>query len=136
MQLKALFLPAIALFFPTALAVRVTYDRFYDNPSQDIESLACSGGSHGLEPLGYKTLGSLPDFPYVGGAAAVAGFNSPNCGSCWQLTYNGTSLNILVVDHASEGFNISLEAFETLTLGVLDTIDAEVQEVQRTQCGL
>ncbi|KAH9887582.1 immunomodulatory protein [Cubamyces lactineus] len=139
MQLKSFRLPAIALFLPAALAVRVSFNEFYDNASQDIEALACADGDHGFEPLGYKTLGSLPGFPNVGGAAVVAGFNSPNCGSCWQLTYNGTSINVLAVDYASEGFNISLEALDELTKGqgiLLEVIEAEVQEVQRTECGL
>ncbi|KAI0662844.1 immunomodulatory protein [Cubamyces menziesii] len=139
MHSKSFFLPVIALILPVALAVRVTYDKFYDNASQDLEALACANGQHGLEPLGYKTLGSLPSFPNVGGAAAVSGFNSPSCGSCWQLTFNGTSINVLAVDHATEGFNISFAALNALTKGQglsLDEIDAEVQEVQRAECGL
>ncbi|KAI0332892.1 Cerato-platanin [Cubamyces sp. BRFM 1775] len=139
MHLSTFFLSTITLLLPAALAVRVTYDELYDNASQDIEALTCADGSNGLETLGYTTLGSLPSFPNVGGAAAVTGFNSPNCGSCWQLTYNGTSINVLAVDHAAEGFVLSLEALNTLTNGQgleLDLVEAEVQEVQRSQCGL
>ncbi|KAI0657028.1 Cerato-platanin [Cubamyces menziesii] len=139
MKLGARFLSTITLFLPAALAVRVSYDELYDNASQDLEALTCADGPNGLETLGYTTLGSLPSFPNVAGAAAVTSFNSPNCGTCWQLTYNGKSINVLAVDHAGDGFVLSLEALDTLTNGqgyTLDVIDAEVQQVQRSQCGL
>lgn len=41
-----------------------------------MDSVACSDGANGLETKGYSTLGSLPNFPYVGGAPAVTGWNS------------------------------------------------------------
>ena len=69
---------------------------------------------------GYTTFGSLPGFPNIGGAFAVAGWDDPNCGTCWQLSYAGTgnSINILAVDHSGAGtFNIALEAMNTLTNG-------------------
>ncbi|KAH9886031.1 Asp f 13-like protein [Cubamyces lactineus] len=139
MKFSTLFLAAAPLFLPAAFAVRVAYDELYDNASQDLEALTCADGPNGLEPLGYTTLGSLPSFPNVAGAAAVTGFNSPYCGTCWQLTYNGKSINVLAVDRAGDGFVLSLEALNTLTGGqglALDVIDAEVQQVQKSQCGL
>ena len=65
---------------------------------------------------GYTTFGSLPGFSNIGGAFAVAGWNSPNCGTCWKLTYNGKSINVLAIDHSGAGtFNIALGAMNRLT---------------------
>ena len=89
--------------------------------------------------IDFPTFGSLPNFPFIGGAAAVAGFNSPECGSCWELTYNGTSINVLAIDHADSGFNIALGAFNVLTDGngvSVGRINAQAQQVDPSQCGL
>ncbi|KAI0637625.1 immunomodulatory protein [Trametes polyzona] len=140
MQFKTLSLSALALFFvPASLAVTVSYDMTYDNPAFDLGVTACSDGPNGLQTKGFTNLGSLPQFPNVGGAAAIAAWNSPNCGSCWQLTYNGKSINVLAVDHTDDGFNLSLEALNTLTDGqgeFLGRIDAQATQVAASQCGL
>ncbi|KAI0701444.1 SnodProt1 [Cerioporus squamosus] len=130
---------AFAALVSSALAVTVSYDETYDNPSGSMSDVACSDGPNGLIPKGFPNFGSLPIFPNIGGAAAIAGFDSPQCGSCWQLTYNGKSINILAIDHADDGFNIALEAMNTLTDGqavFLGRIDASVQQVDASVCGL
>ncbi|KAH9853380.1 Cerato-platanin [Lenzites betulinus] len=133
------FILALTTLVSSALAVTVSYDQTYDNKSGDLHTVACSDGPNGLLTKGFSTFGSLPHFPNIGGAAAVAGWNSPNCGSCWQLTYNGKSINVLAVDHTDAGFNIALEAMNTLTnnQGVfLGRIDATAKQVAASQCGL
>ncbi|KAG9318079.1 Cerato-platanin [Chiua virens] len=87
--------------------------------------VACSNGEYGLITTGYTTFDSLPNFPYIGGAPQVRSWNSPYCGSCWQLTYTdahgiSTSLNITAVDsgdQSHEGYNLSEEAMNYLTHG-------------------
>lgn len=65
---------------------------------------------------GYTTFGSLPGFPSIGGVPAITGWNSASCGTCWKLTYNGKSINVLGVDVAEAGtFNIALAAMNKLT---------------------
>lgn len=54
----------------------VSYDTTYDNSGLDLLTVSCSDGSNGLVTKGYPTAGSLPDFPYIGGAPAVTGYNS------------------------------------------------------------
>ncbi|KAI0781446.1 Cerato-platanin [Trametes elegans] len=138
MQFKAFALAALA-FVPAALGVTVSYDQSYDNGSGDLATVACSDGSHGLLTKGFSTFGSLPQFPNIGGAAAIGSWNSDQCGTCWQLTYNGKSINVLAIDHTDEGFNIALRAMNTLTNGQaeqLGRIDASVQQVAASQCGL
>ncbi len=61
------------------------------------------------------------------------------CGSCWQLTYQGTSINVLAIDHTDVGFNIAQTAMNTLTNGqaqFLGRIDATAVQVDRSNCGL
>ncbi|KAI0956057.1 hypothetical protein AcV7_006565 [Taiwanofungus camphoratus] len=130
--LSALFL------LPSALGVNVTYDPFFDNPNNSLSYVACSDGTNGLLTKGYTTLGSLPDFPYIGGAYAIAGWNSPSCGTCWELTYNNVSINILGIDTAA-GFNIALTAMNVLTNNAavdLGEVDAAAIQVDSSVCGL
>ncbi|KAI0822472.1 cerato-platanin-like secreted protein [Trametes gibbosa] len=118
--------------------LQVTYDTVYDKKSNSLNIVACSNGKHGLETKGYTTFGSLPN-QYLGGAQAIAGWNSPNCGSCWRVTYNGTTINVLAIDHAQSGLNIGKKGLNKLTHGhaeELGVIHAKVKEVSPSKCGL
>ena len=115
---------AAFLAIPVALtsAINVSYDSIYDNSNQSLATVACSDGSNGLLTKGYTTFGSLKNFPNIGGAPAVTGWNSPACGTCWKLTYTNpkgvsNSINILAVDSATPDFNIGVQALNTLTGG-------------------
>ncbi|KAG5640536.1 hypothetical protein DXG03_008173, partial [Asterophora parasitica] len=98
----------------------ISYDRVYDNVNRPLATVACSDGTYGLLTRGYTTFSSLPRFPFIGGAEAVTGWNSPNCGTCYQLTYTNVtsgvnrSINVLAIDRAKPGFNVALEALEAL----------------------
>jgi hypothetical protein len=136
---------SLLFFFPfLALADTVAYDRAYDVSSSSLNSVACSDGANGLESRGFTTFGSLPNFPHIGAVSAVAGWNSPNCGTCWQLTYTGAdgtnrSINVLAVDHAGAGFNIALGAMNELTNNMavqLGRIEAVSTQVPASACGL
>ena len=133
------FVLTLAALCTSAFAVTVSYDQTYDNASGSLDTVACSDGPNGLETKGYTTFGSLPHFPNIGGAAAVAGWDSPQCGTCWQLTYNGKSINVLAIDHTDAGFNIALEALNTLTNNqgtFLGRINATATQVASSVCGL
>ena len=97
--------------------MRATYDTAYDNKSGSLNSVACSNGANGLMAR-FPTFGDIPSFPFIGGAFDVV-WNSPNCGSCWNLTKmsTGVSINITAIDSAGSGFNIAQEAFERLNGG-------------------
>ena len=112
----------------------VSYDNTYDNSGNSMNIVACSNLANR-----FPTFGSLPSFPNIGGAAAIAGWNSAQCGTCWQLTYNGRNINVLAIDHAGSGFNIALGAMNTLTNGQaksLGRINASVKQVAASACGL
>lgn len=149
----------LALFTAATSAVSVSYDTGYDDSTRSLTAVTCSDGTNGLiTRYGWQTQGSVSRFPHIGGADAVDRWNSPNvsrgkeykiytniptntrqCGTCWQLTYNGRSINVLAIDHAASGFNIAKTALNDLTNGQavsLGRIDATATQVGLSNCGL
>ncbi|KAI8953346.1 EC5 protein [Xylaria longipes] len=122
------------------LADTVAYDQGYDDAGRSLTAVACSDGVNGLMTrYGWQTQGQIPRFPYIGAVAAVAGWNSAACGTCWQLKYNGRTINVLAVDHAGAGFNIALKAMNDLTNGqavALGRVDATAVQVATSACGI
>ncbi|KAG7149929.1 Protein SnodProt1 like protein [Verticillium longisporum] len=115
MQLSNLL--AIFTVATAASAASVSYDKGYDDGSRSLTA----------------------KFPYIGGAPAVSGWNSPNCGTCWELSYNGRTINVLAIDHSANGFNIALDAMNALTGGQavkLGRVDASSKQVNKSKCGL
>ncbi|KAF8329040.1 Cerato-platanin [Amanita rubescens] len=121
------------------------YDAAFDNGAASLNTVACSRGPNGLESRGFTTFSSVPTFPNIGGAYNVEGFNSPACGTCWQLTYTGPagvskSINITAVDRApANSFTLSLEALNTLTnnQGVaLGRVPITAVRLPASACGL
>ncbi|KAK1756937.1 eliciting plant response-like protein [Echria macrotheca] len=124
----------------TSLATTVSFDPGYDEPSRPISVLACSDGVNGLTTrFGWHSQDDIPSFPHIGGAEAVAGWNSPACGTCWSATYHGKTIYVLAVDHTDAGLNVGHEAMEELTGGnadMLGRIEADVALVDGGYCGL
>ena len=138
MKLLLTVTPLVALL-SVASAVHVRYDNTYDEHKGSLSTVACSTGANGLVTKGFHTFGSLPSFPNLC-AAQAARWNSTACGSCWQITHGEESVNVTAVDHAGDGFNLSLEAMKKLTGGddaeVPGVIDAHATEIDRKYCGL
>jgi hypothetical protein len=117
----------------------LSYDTTYDNADLSLDSVACSDGPNGLISKGYTTLGQLPTFPNVGGAYTVTGWDSVYCGTCYEVTYGDTTIAILAVDVATEGFNVAEEAMNTLTGNqavFLGRVDVTSVQVNASVCGL
>ena len=122
----------------------VSYDATYDNFQESLNNVACSNGANGLVTKGFTTFGSLPDFPFIGGAPAVAAWNSTNCGTCWELTYTSPSgsistIDVLAIDTSGNGFNIAEDAMNVLTDGQavqLGRITVTFEQVDASVCGL
>ena len=140
MKFTSTIIALAALFSVVAADTQpVRYNTFYDNPSTSMNNVACSDGQNGLVTKGFPTFGSLPSFPNVGGVYAVGAWNSPFCGSCWQLTYGGNSIYVTAIDTVYSGFDISLAAMNILTGGnavALDSINASAMQVPQFYCGL
>jgi len=128
------------LFTSITHAITISYDPGYSSGSRSLSTVACSDSTNGLLTKGCTTQSSLPSFPRIGGAAVIAGYNSANCGTCWNLTFAGTgkTINVLAIDHADEGFNIAQEAMDELTGGQavqLGRVNAEYVQVDKSICG-
>ncbi|KAI0797065.1 Cerato-platanin [Abortiporus biennis] len=129
----SLFL-APTLAWPSTKTLRVAYSTQYDKKDENSVGVACSST---LIHKGYKTYGSLKNFPFIGGAEFITGANSDQCGTCWKLTYKDQSVNILAIDHIAEGFIISKEAMDALTDGEaldLGHVQAEVSQLPASAC--
>ncbi|OJT06238.1 Allergen Asp f 15 [Trametes pubescens] len=139
MQFASLLAALVTVPAVLGATTSVSFDPVFDNAANSLDIVACSDGSNGLLTKGFTTFGSLPSFPNIGGAPAVGGFNSAACGTCWQLTFNGTSINVLAIDVGPKGFNIAQEALDTLTHGnavQLGRINATTTQVDASACGL
>ncbi|KAF4963378.1 hypothetical protein FSARC_8596 [Fusarium sarcochroum] len=138
MQLTNLF--CLATVLTSVSAVTVSYDPGYGNGNRAMTAVACSDGKNGLiTKYGWKTQGQIPRFANIGGAQAVAGWNSANCGTCWKITYKGKSVTILAIDHVDAGFNLSPATMNVLTNNQavhLGRVDATAVQVPISQCGL
>ena len=130
---------SVAALFSVASADNVRFNTFYDNPQTSLNNVACSNGRNGLVTKGFTTFNSLPSFPNIGAAKAVGAWNSTLCGSCWELTFGGNSIYVTAIDTVGDGFDISLEAMNTLTNGraqQLDVVNALATQVDQSFCGL
>ncbi|KAL4065184.1 Cerato-platanin [Scleroderma yunnanense] len=140
MKFVSVLFPLFAFVLPVisqTTTQTLSYDTTY-TASESLNNLACSNGSNGLENKGYQTLGQLPDFPYVGGVYTVTGWNSPACGTCYSVMYGSTTIYILAVDVASQGFNVAQAAMDALTGGQavqLGRINVEAAQVNVSYCG-
>ncbi|KAK4127999.1 hypothetical protein N657DRAFT_654071 [Parathielavia appendiculata] len=138
MQLSKIL--GISSLLAAASATTVSYDVGYDDSARSLSVVACSDGTNGLIwKYGWQVQGDITRFPYIGGAEAVGGWNSPNCGTCWSATYNGKTIYILAIDRSAHGLNIGLNAMNDLTDGhavQLGRVEASVQQVPLSNCGL
>ncbi|KAK0504139.1 secreted insect toxic protein [Armillaria luteobubalina] len=135
------FFSTIALaFIPSyALATTVGWDSGYGVGTNSLANVACSNGVNGLLTKGFTTYNSLPTFPNISSSDSIAGWNSPNCGSCWQLTYNGQTVTVTAIDHAASGFYTSQATLDALTNGhavEFGTVQATATQVDASACGL
>jgi len=144
-SLTTITLATILAFVSSAQGVTLSYDRSYDVAGTSLNNVACSDGANGLITRGFTTFGSLPKFPFVGGAAAVLGWNSPSCGACFELTYtNATSganksINVLAIDVSKAGYNIALGAMQALvgpSAMAMGRVEVVARQVAPPVCGL
>ncbi|RXW17132.1 hypothetical protein EST38_g8717 [Candolleomyces aberdarensis] len=116
----------------------------YDNSlcvDRSLTGVSCSNGENGLITKGYTTLGSLPNFPALGGFPGVV-WNSTNCGACYELRYAGTGRAIAFTAVNESPVNqavLCTSKFLELTGLTLPTVPANVQAeirvVPKSQCG-
>ena len=140
MKLASLAAAALTLALPAFAQTTQTlsYATAYGDPTFSLADVACSDGTNGLLTQGYTTLGSLPNFPCIGGVYTVTGWNSAACGTCYSVTYGDLSIAVLAVDSA-DGITASKDVMDILTgyqADVLGMIEVTVTEVHASACGL
>jgi Cerato-platanin len=126
----------------TAQAPRRTtasWDAAYDVANSSMETTACSSLSN-TEYI--EAFGQLPRFPLIAASFFVTGQGAAECGSCWELTWNGRKnpmrIHVVVMDAATRGFVLSKRAMDALTSGQatkLGRIDVEYQRALPSACG-
>lgn len=92
------------------MQVSVSYDQVYDNAAEPIADIACSNSFGSIISLGQiPAFANVWGFPksratfhkvhtnlvQIGGSPTVSGYGSPNCGKCYSLTYQGTTVSKL-----------------------------------------
>ncbi|KAJ3563300.1 hypothetical protein NP233_g9025 [Leucocoprinus birnbaumii] len=147
MQLNVFVLLASALAVVPAFAQPpspsvLNYDTRFDDPNGSLGSTACSADVGNLQ--GHHTFGSIPNFPHIAGSFLIEGFNSTNCGACYELSYtraDGTQvyLPFTIINTADRGFISSVKGLEDLT-GLSTSVftgDAPItyKEVPSYDCG-
>lgn len=117
--------------------ISVGYNEAFDDSSYPISQTSCSDGSNGLAGKGYDSVGSIAIYPNVASVYTIAGWNSPNCGKCYQLDYNDHSLFVLAIDHAGSGAYLSKAALNSVTNGDaerLGRVDMEISAASEENC--
>ncbi|KAM3499850.1 hypothetical protein MY10362_006926 [Beauveria mimosiformis] len=131
---------SLAALASAVMGTTVSYDTGYDDGSRSLTKVACSDGDNGLiSRYHWQSQGQIPHFPYIGGAQAIGGWNSPECGTCWKVEAKGRSITVLAIDSAVKGINIGLHALNDLTGGrgvEVGRVEAQVTKVDVSQCGL
>ena len=140
MKLIPFIIPLTAVFASASL-VPVRYDSAFDDPDASLSTVACSDGENGLLTKGFHTFGDLPTFSNIGGAFAIEGYNSPFCGTCWNLTdaETATTAFIIAIDYAKDGFVIAESALSALggpQAVIKGKIYTSAMLVDGTHCGL
>ncbi|RPA79461.1 Cerato-platanin [Ascobolus immersus RN42] len=128
--LLAALLPAAV--FGARVSTSISWDPIYSNGGQSLATVACSDGNNGLLTKGYSTFGSLPQFPNIGGSPTIGGWNSANCGKCYNLYYNNAVVKVRAVDTAPGGWNVAKEVLDKLTGGraeAVGRINGQYEEV-------
>jgi hypothetical protein len=115
------------------------FDTTYDDPSLSLSTVTCSDGKHGLVTKNFKVISDLPT-RNVGGSPTVNGWNDPNCGACYALTYNSSkTVNVLAIDSAIGQFNVAPSILNELTGGNTagsGSVDVEYELVNARECGM
>ena len=76
----------IAVAFALAAIVAATdvrYDPIYNTPNESTDVVACSN----LVDQ-FPTFSSFPTFPSIGGSQVITSFADPDCGTCFNITFN------------------------------------------------
>jgi len=122
----------------SAKSALVTWDGIYDQPMTSVYSFSC--GDY-LKNKGMTMLDMIPTFPDVGSARAIAGWNSPNCGTCYKLSYTpsgGSPRRIIITAistaQGNQDFVISKSGLDYLTNWKADALGSVTVDATLVSC--
>ena len=122
---------------PTPSPLRAIFSSRFGASNGSMAIVACSNGDNGLQTK-FPTFGDVPSFPFIGGAFDIV-WNSPNCGSCWNITNpaTGVSIQMTAINVAGVGFNLAPSVFANLTNGdtTVNEIEVVANKLSGTPCG-
>ncbi|TFY52332.1 hypothetical protein EVJ58_g10078 [Rhodofomes roseus] len=124
-----------AIFAQTEVVVYQNLSPNYDVSSTSVSTVTCAAL---LNPP-YKTFGELPYFPYLAGASFISEGGTAECGSCWQLTSANGTINVVLINHADNGFDVGHTAFNDLTdhgAFLYSSVNATATQLDASVCGL
>nr|AGL40529.1 cerato-platanin 12 [Moniliophthora roreri] len=149
------FIAAIAILVTSVAALsfrrnndgqtyKLRYITEYDDPDYPLSNVACTSGENGLLHKGLNKVRDIPTSAsnvnvYVGGVHAVEGFNSEECGSCWEVYYQDKKIRVVAIDTAQDGFNVAKKGMDELTNGQAynwGVVDVTARKLQPADCGL
>lgn len=93
----------------TITVTTLTYNGIFDDINTSVKEFACWSGKPGnlIEDQGWV---SLEDLPYaIAGYEGVDGPDSPLCGTCWVVEYEGRSEALIVIDSAKSGLATGIQ---------------------------
>ena len=133
MKLISTAIPLAALF-SAASAVNVRYGKLYTHWYESPSEVDCfrriGSPLHGL-----TYFHDVKTWPFIGGSDTV-NLIGVGCGSCWQISYEGKTVNITAVDSTKDGFKISGKAMDALTNDKKAILDATATKIDKSYCGL
>jgi len=101
----------------TITVTTLTYNGIFNDINTSVKEFACWSGKPGnlIEDQGWV---SLEDLPYaIAGYEGVDGPDSPLCGTCWVVEYEGRSEALIVIDSAKSGLATGIHTMNSLTGG-------------------
>ena len=119
----------------SAKSAVVTWDGIYDQPTTSVYSFSCGDV---LKNKGITMLDMIPTFPDIGSARAIGGFNSPNCNTCYKLSYapTGKWIKITAISTAqgNQDFVISKSGLDYLTDWKADALGSATVDATLVPC--
>ncbi|KZV70898.1 Epl1 protein, partial [Peniophora sp. CONT] len=125
------FIAAAFALAAVVAATDVRFDPIYNTPGESTDVVACSNLADQ-----FPTFSSFPTYPSIGGAQAISGFADPDCGTCYNITFNGKSQLFTAIDVAGDGIVTSETSYSALADPATGEINASVVQVDKSLCGM
>ncbi|KAI6754016.1 hypothetical protein HG530_013192 [Fusarium avenaceum] len=99
------------------IVTTITYNGIFEDDKTSVKEFACWNGKEGslIEDQRWESLEDLA-FP-LAGYEGVDGPDSPLCGTCWIVEYEGRNRPMIIIDSAKSGLTTGFKTMDSLTGG-------------------